>query len=219
MAGSVGIGGLIIGVSLLVVFSMAIQTIGYQMESSLDTLETAAEPLPSFTVDSSDIWEHALVDASINAAGEGYVNGTLLASAGGVPCEGFVGNFSVDGIGAIVLVVVTSPGNCASSTPTISFGTPTQNPVTPASFTESMRTFVFANLTNNGPVTLPTEEVWMFTDGTDAESIANSNGLPAGVTSTNWYSGETLNLFWNKSSTSHGRLAFTFGGLTVGTNL
>ena len=85
MAGSVGIGGLIIGVSLLVVFSMAVQTIGNQFESSMDSIEAAAEPLPSFTVDSSDIWLFALEDITITSGGTDYVNGTLVASS----CTGF----------------------------------------------------------------------------------------------------------------------------------
>ena len=45
MAGSVGIGGLIIGVSLLVVFSMAVQTMSYQMETSMEVLDAAADPV------------------------------------------------------------------------------------------------------------------------------------------------------------------------------
>ena len=60
MAGSVGIGGLIIGVSLLVVFSMAVQTMGYQMQSSMDSLEAAAEPVPSFSVDSSNFTKNII---------------------------------------------------------------------------------------------------------------------------------------------------------------
>ena len=50
MAGSVGIGGLIIGVSLLVVFSMAVQTMSYQMETSIEVLDAAADPLPSYVI-------------------------------------------------------------------------------------------------------------------------------------------------------------------------
>jgi hypothetical protein len=219
MAGSVGIGGLSIGVSLLVVFSMAIQTIGYQMESSLDTLETAAEPVPSFDVESSNMWPFALHDVTVAAGdgGSGYVNGTLTASVSSVPCEGFSGNFSVDGSGAINFVVITSPGNCASATPTIGFGIPAQTPTTAATFTLEMKTYVFANLTNTGQVTLPTKEVWLFVDGGLAQSLEDSN--PQGLTSNNWYSGETLDLFWERPSATLSRLAFTYDGVTVGTTL
>ena len=219
MAGSVGIGGLIIGVSLLVVFSMAVQTIGYQMESSMDSLEAAAEPIPSFTVDSSDIWPNALTDVSVavGSGGAGYSAGSLLASAGGVPCAGFSATFTVDGSGAILTVVLTSPGDCSTSNPT--FSTPTQTPSSVASFTSTFRTHVYANLTNDGPVTLPTSEVWMFIDGTDAQSLDNSADLSPALTSSNWYSGESLNLFWNKSAVTHTRLAFTYEGTTVGTTL
>ena len=219
MAGSVGIGGLIIGVSLLVVFSMAVQTMGYQMQSSMDSLEAAAEPVPNFSVDSSNIWLFALHDVTV-AIGDGgldYVNGTLTASAGGVPCDGFSGSFTVDVNGTIDSVVITSPGDCAASNPTVSFGTPTQTPSATATFTLEMKTYVFANLTNNGQSTIPINQVWMFIDGTDPETLPNT--APLGLPSNNWYSGETLELFWEKSPTTHDRLAFTHKGVTMGTTL
>ena len=197
MAGSVGIGGLIIGVSLLVVFSMAVQTIGYQMESSMDSLETASEPVPSFTVDSSDIWPHALTSVAVGSGGAGYSAGSLLASAGGFPCAGFSATYTVDGSGAILAVVLTSPGDCSTSSPTFTFS-PTQTPTTDATFTTTFRTHVYANLTNDGPMTLPTSEVWMFIDGANAQNLDTSADLSPALTSSNWYSGESLNLFWNK---------------------
>jgi hypothetical protein len=51
MGASVGIGGLIVGISMLVVFSMAYQSISLQIDSGLDRLEDADEPIPTFTID------------------------------------------------------------------------------------------------------------------------------------------------------------------------
>ena len=51
MSGSVGVGGLIIGISMLVIFSMAYQAISLQIESGVDRIEDADEPLPAFTID------------------------------------------------------------------------------------------------------------------------------------------------------------------------
>jgi hypothetical protein len=213
MAGSVGIGGLIIGVSLLVVFSMAVQTMSYQMESSMDSIEAAAEPLPSFTVDSSDIWLFALEDITITDGGTDYVNGTLVASS----CTGFSASFTVDINGVIDAVSITSTGDCLTSTPVISFGTPAQTPTLTATLTPVMKTYVFAVLTNDGTVTLPTEEVWLFLDGANPQTLSVSN--PVGLSSGYWYSGETLDLRWELSPASHTRLAFTYDGTTVGTTL
>ena len=213
MAGSVGIGGLIIGVSLLVVFSMAVQTMSYQMESSMDSIEAAAEPLPSFTVDSSDIWLFALEDITITDGGTDYVNGTLVASS----CTGFSASFTVDINGVIDAVSITSTGDCLTSTPVISFGTPAQTPTLTATLTPVMKTYVFAVLTNDGTVTLSTEEVWLFLDGANPQTLSVSN--PVGLSSEYWYSGETLDLRWELSPASHTRLAFTYDGTTVGTTL
>jgi hypothetical protein len=213
MAGSVGIGGLIIGVSLLVVFSMAVQTMGYQVESLMDSIEAVAEPLPSFTVDSSDIWLFALEDITITDGGTDYVNGTLVASS----CTGFSASFTVDSNGVIDAVSITSTGDCLTSTPVISFGIPAQTPTLSATLTPVMKTYVFAVLTNDGTVTLPTEDVWLFLDGANPQTLSVSN--PVGLSSGYWYSGETLDLRWELTPTTHTRLAFTYDGTTVGTTL
>ena len=47
-------------------------------------------------------------------------------------------------------------------------------------------------MTNNGPVVLPQEDVWLFVDGSNARTM---DVLVPGATS-NWYSGETINIEW-----------------------
>ena len=54
MGASVGIGGLIVGTSMMVVFALAITTLDLRMESSLETLDSANDPLPSFMIDNAD---------------------------------------------------------------------------------------------------------------------------------------------------------------------
>jgi hypothetical protein len=186
---------------------------GYQMESLMDSIEAAAEPLPSFTVDSSDIWLFALEDITITDGGTDYVNGTLVASS----CTGFSASFTVDSNGVIDAVSITSTGDCSTSTPVISFGTPAQTPTLSATLTPVMKTYVFAVLTNDGTVTLPTEDVWLFLDGANPQTLSVSN--PVGLSSGYWYSGETLDLRWELTPTTHTRLAFTYDGTTVGTTL
>ena len=62
MGASVGVGGLIIGVSMLVVFSMAYQAISLQVDSGLDRIDDAAdEPSPTFTIDDAIIYTGAIV--------------------------------------------------------------------------------------------------------------------------------------------------------------
>ncbi|HII37817.1 MAG TPA: hypothetical protein HA354_04915, partial [Candidatus Poseidoniaceae archaeon] len=47
MGASVGIGGLIVGTSMLVVLALAVNAIDLRLESSLETIESANEPIPT----------------------------------------------------------------------------------------------------------------------------------------------------------------------------
>ena len=69
MGASVGVGGLIVGISMLVVFSMAYQSITMQIDSGLERIENADDPLPTFTLDDAELWEGAVVDISITGGG------------------------------------------------------------------------------------------------------------------------------------------------------
>ena len=72
MGASVGVGGLVIGISMLVVFSMAYQAITMQIESGIDRIEDADEPIPTFTIDDAVIFTGAIVDVTITSGGAGY---------------------------------------------------------------------------------------------------------------------------------------------------
>ena len=93
MGASVGIGGLIVGISMLVVFSMAYQSISSQIESGLDRLDDADEPIPTFTIDDAILFDGAVVDYTIATPGTGYTNGTLASSTGN---GGFAGDYTVE---------------------------------------------------------------------------------------------------------------------------
>ena len=114
MGASVGIGGLIVGTSMMVVFALAITTLDLRMESSLETLDSANDPLPSFVIENADFWEGAIIDVNIVDAGAGYVDGTLSTTGPG----GFAASFTVDPVtGEIDSVTVTSHGNYSSTPP------------------------------------------------------------------------------------------------------
>ena len=71
MGASVGIGGLIVGTSMMVVFALAVNVIDIRVDSSLDTLDSASEPLPTFTIDVADIALGAVTSLQIDDAGDG----------------------------------------------------------------------------------------------------------------------------------------------------
>jgi len=225
MGASVGIGGLIVGISMLVVFSMAITALDAQVATGLDAIESASVPDPSFTVDDVNIAQFAIHEVSMTAGnqGTGYVDGILRANVGSGECGGFSATFTTNSTGEIDLggVVITNHGNCPNSNPptwtiydsTLSIQTPTSV----ANFsTPVFRQYIYANVTNQGPLTLSTDEIWVFYDGEDPETLTASSALTG--SSTNWYSGETRVLHWDdnlSSNTEYERIAFTAGATTI----
>ena len=91
MGASVGIGGLIVGISMLVVFSMAISALDAQVATGLDAIESASVPDPSFTIDDVNIAQHVIHEVSMSAGnqGTGYFDGILRANVGSDECGGF----------------------------------------------------------------------------------------------------------------------------------
>lgn len=176
------------GTSLMVVFALAITALDVRMDSSLDALESANDPLPSFTIDDATIWEGAVISITIVDGGADYVDGTLSTAVAG----GFTADFTVDpATGEINTVTITSHGNYSSPAPLIQVDSPPVG-VTVANLQATLGTVIHTNVTNNGPVTLSQEDVWFFVDGTTASSMDTL--VPGAIT--NWYSGETVNVEW-----------------------
>ncbi len=210
MGASVGVGGLIIGISMLVVFSMAYQAISLQIESGVDRIEEADEPAPSFTIDDAVIFTGAVVDVTIGNGGAGYSSGGTIEASSGT--GGFSATYAINNVtGAITSVVITSHGNY-SALPTLVVnggGTPTST----ASFTPTLGNVVYANLTNTGSTTIAHDDAWLFLDGQDATLFSTVYNPPL----TNlWFSGETLFLDWfNTGLPGDERLTLTVGETTV----
>jgi len=217
MGASVGIGGLIVGISMLVVFSMAYQSISSQIESGLDRLDDADEPIPTFTIDDAILFDGAVVDYTIATPGTGYTNGTLASSTGN---GGFAGDYTVDGSGAIIDVVITSHGNY-SSAPTLAITCTTAcagNSGT-GSVTATLGNAMYANFTNAGSATIDFDDMWFFTNG--ANPVPFDTVYTSAISSTNWFTGETLFLQWIGPALDPDldRISMTVGPTTIGHNL
>ena len=213
MGASVGVGGLIIGISMLVVFSMAYQAISLQIESGMDRIEGADEPKPAFTIDDAVIYTGAIVDVTIVGGGSGYSSGGTIETSSGT--GGFSATYTIDGSGAITSVAITSHGNY-SSLPTLVVnggGTPTST----ASLTAVPGNVLYANLTNTGSTTIAHDDAWMFLDGQNATQF--SSVYNPSLTDL-WFSGETLFLNWfDTGLPGDERMTLTVGSTTVGHRL
>ena len=212
MGASVGIGALIVGTSLMLVFALAVQSLDSRMETSLEIIDDAGEPLPSFRIDDATLWEGAVLTVTIATNGSGYQDGTLVEQSGS---GGFSGTFTVDAAGGIETVTITNRGNY-SSPPTIIVDTSGQ-PLTSsgATFSSDIGNFIYSNLTNTGPVTIKNREAWLFLDGGTSEEPTNLGSVTSGTT-THWYPGETIQLEWAEDgATSYERISLTSKGLTM----
>ena len=212
MGGSVGIGALIVGTSLMLVFALAVQSLDSRMETSLEVIEEAGEPIPSFQIDDATLWEGAVLTVTVATNGSGYLDGTLIEQSGS---GGFLGTFTVDAAGGIETVTITSRGNY-SSPPTLIVDT-TGQPLTSsgATFTSDIGNFIYSNLTNTGPVTIKNREAWLFLDGGTAVEPSNLGSVTSGTT-THWYPGETIQLEWAEDgATTYDRISLTSNGLTM----
>jgi archaellum component FlaF (FlaF/FlaG flagellin family) len=214
MGASVGVGGLVIGISMLVVFSMAYQAITMQIESGVDRIEDADEPIPTYTIDDAVIFTGAIVDVTITSGGAGYnAGGTIEASSG---TGGFSADYSLGTGGVITSVVITSHGNY-SSLPTLVVnggGTPTSQ----ATLTAVRGNVLYANMTNTGSTTIHHDEMWMFLDGLNPTQF--SSVYTSSISSDLWFSGESLSLDWfDTGLPGDERLTLSVGSTTVGHSL
>ncbi len=213
MGASVGVGALVVGTSLLLVFALAVQTLDNRLDTSLEIIDDAGDPLPSFQIDDATLWEGAVLSISVNANGSGYVDGTLIATGTG---SGFSATFTVDAAGGIDTVTITNRGNY-SSPPTITIDASGQSPTSTATLSSTTGNHIYANLTNTGTVTLPHREVWLFLDGGTSQTPTNlGSAYTPSINSTNWYPGETISLDWSENGpSSYTRISMTAGGLTA----
>tara|TARA_Y100000766_G_scaffold73156_1_gene61519 strand:- start:3588 stop:4247 length:660 start_codon:yes stop_codon:yes gene_type:complete len=214
MGASVGVGALVVGTSLLLVFALAVQTLDNRLDASLEVINDAGDPMSSFRIDDATLWEGAILDITVNSNGSGYVDGTLIATGAG---NGFAGTFTVDGSGGIETVTITNRGNY-SSPPTITVDNTGQTGITStATLTSDIGNHIYANLTNTGSVTLPLREVWIFLDGGGSQTPTNlGTAYTPDISSVNWYPGETLVIDWSEDGpTTYERITLTADGISV----
>lgn len=191
MGASVGVGGLIVGTSMLVVLALAVNAIDLRLESSLETIESANEPLPTFSIDNADIALGAVTSLQIDSPGTGYTNGTLSATGGGG--SGFSGTFVVNpSTGEIISVTITDHGDY-SSDPTIVIDGPQPGALGGQISVAARTTVVDVNITNTGTVIVPIDEVWMFLDG---DNPRNLDSLAPIAESRTIFPGDTVGIEW-----------------------
>ena len=215
MGASVGIGALVIGTSLLLVFGIAIQTLDDRLDASLEIIDEAADAEPEIRIDDATLWEGAVLSVTVASNGSGYQNGTLTTSGG---TGGFLGGFTVDASGGIETVYITIRGNYSSAPTVIVDPTGQPGSASGATFTVDIGNFIYANMTNVGSTTVGLADGWIFLDGSSGPAPTNLvSAYTPSINSTNWYPGETIAMEWPEDgASSYERIALTVLGQTVG---
>jgi hypothetical protein len=213
MGASVGVGGLIIGISMLVVFSMAVTSLSNQTATSLEVIESAQLSNPVITIDNANLTQFAVDSITVTDSGTvgAYTAGFLTSPS----CQGFNASFTLSGGVVEDTVIVISAGSC-SGTPTDMVVEDQTAPVDPAVFSVSTKRQLFANLTNDGTETISTNTAWLFFDdgvSLQPQTIAPPNAIVV-QNFNNWFSGETIEIFWDDSG-DYERLSLSVGETSV----
>jgi len=214
--GSVAVGALVVGTSMLVVFAVAMATLDSQVESGLSELESAAEPLPSFTIDDATnigtLTTGAVVDFSIDTAGTGYADAAVEINAS---FGSFSGEIVTQG-GIVTDVTISNYGSeylyAESSSYSIVLVTPQVGSSGTLDISVTLGNIVHVNITNDGSVDLDTDRTWLFTDGLDTRNLSDQlqGNLPDTI-----FPGDTLHYYYyTGSEDTVDRIAVTTQGVT-----
>ena len=226
MGASVGVGGMIIGISMLVVFSMAYQSLSAQIDLGIERIDDQMEPIPTFSIDDAIVWDGAIVGVSITNGGAGYNgNGNLVLSS---DTNVVVGTYTVTAGNVVDSVTITNPGDY-SAAPGIEITGDTGAQGTTATFSTSIGNYIYANLTNTGSTTISFENMWFTFDGEDPHQMSTIHTEMLNddivdydrstISSIKWYPGETLFLQWSDASASATtRISLTVGPTSKGVN-
>ena len=74
MGASVGVGALVVGTSLLLIFALAVQTLDNRLDASLEIIDYAGDPLPSFQIEDATKSEGAVLSVTVNNNGIRYID-------------------------------------------------------------------------------------------------------------------------------------------------
>ena len=198
--GSVAVGALVVGTSMLVVFAVAMATLNSQVESGLSELESAAEPLPSFTIDDAtnigNLTRGAVVDYTIITPGTGYTDAVDPEVEINASFGSFSGEIVTTG-GIVTDVIISNYGSeylyAESSTYSIELVTPQGGSSGTLDISVTLGNIVHTNITNDGSVDLDTDRTWLFTDGLD---IRNLSDQLQGLLPDTIFPGETLHYYY-----------------------
>ncbi len=206
--GSVAVGAMVVGTSLLVVFALAMATLESQVDDSIAQIEATAEPVAQFTIEDTTNVEGAVVGFTINNGGTNY-------SAGQVEVNGSQGSFLADLVisgGTVTGLNILDHGSSYLYTSTYFLEVTGPNTGSNLNITATLGNLVYMNLTNEGSSDIETDLAWLFSDGNSPINLSDGH---AGYQPTIIFPGETFEFYYDSGGQSTvSRIAVTIDGIT-----
>jgi hypothetical protein len=211
--GSVAVGAMVVGTSMLVVFALAMATLEAQVDDSIAQIEATAEPVSIFTIEDATNVEGAVVSFTINNPGTGYSstpgNSTL------VEVNDSFGSFSANLVisgGAVTGLTVLDHGSSYLYASTYFLEVTGSQNGTNLNITANLGNLVYLNITNDGSKDIKTDFAWLFTDGSAPINLSRSHD---GYSPDTIFPGETLEFYYRSGAqVAASRIAITIDGVT-----
>ena len=206
--GSVAVGAMVVGTSLLVVFALAMATLEAQVDDSIAQIEASAEPVAQFTIENANNVEGAVVSYTINNGGANY-------TAGQVEVNGSTGSFLADLVisgGTVTGLNILNHGSSYLYTSSYFLEVTGPNTGTNLNISATLGNLVYLNVTNEGSTDFDTDFSWLFTDGGSPINLSDGH---EGYQPTIIFPGETFQFYYDSGAQSTvTRLAVTIDGQT-----
>ena len=206
--GSVAVGAMVVGTSLLVVFALAMATLEAQVDDSIAQIEATAEPIAQFTIEDATNVEGAVVSYTINNGGTGY-------SAGQVEVNGSAGSFLADLVitsGTVTGLNILDHGSAYLYTSTYFLEVTGSNTGSNLNISATLEIWSTRILPMMVLSDIDTDFAWLFSDGGSPVNLSNGHD---GYQPTIIFSGETYEFYYySGGQTTVTRLAVTIDGQT-----
>ena len=211
--GSVAVGAMVVGTSLLVVFALAMATLEAQVDDSIAQIEASAEPISQFTIENANNVEGAVVSFTINTGGTGY-------SAGQVEVNGSAGSFLADLVisgGTVTGLNILDHGSSYLYASSYFLEVTGPNTGSNLNISATLGNLVYLNVTNDGSTDLATDFSWLFSDGSSPINLSDGHD---GYQPTIIFPGETFQFYYDSGTQATvSRLAITIDGQTKATSV
>jgi len=208
--GSIAVGAMVVGTSMLVVFALAMATLEAQVDNSIAQIEATAEPIPLFTIEDATNVEGAVLSYTINDGGTGYTAGQVEVI--GSPAGSFLADLVISNSNIVTGLNILDHGSSYLYASTYFLEVTSSNPGSNLNISVTLGNLVYLNLTNDGSTDAKTDFIWLFTDGGSPINVSDGH---EGYLSDTIFPGETFEFYYDSGAqATASRIAVTIDGVT-----